>query len=216
MSAKYVSNAEIQVNDFDDFECSERTTAIDYLQIRKSAIALLGSIEICVGCAVKLNLHGQRLKGGDYFSIKGTQYLMSDVKELLEAQDGYKAAAAKALGVGRDSDKTLVSFSRIARAFAAEVILLIERKKVKVDETLARHADEASLPVHFAFVNARFGMKPADMKEHSKAFIAFCGKFDELIGKAASSGWVTYNKDNKRRLHKREAESFFQFVGVIA
>lgn len=219
-SPKYTLASQFDTTAFEGFECSARTTTVDHAQIKRDAAKLLGGINVALAVAVKSNLHGSRIKGGDYVQLKGgSKMLMVELMKKLEEQDGYSAGIREGIatkGVGRESDKTLVSLSRIMRAFAADVTTLISLNKVSVPDDLMSIAKGTNLPAKYCFLNSPYGMNDEELEEHMEPFFAFASNFDALIKKAYDSGYIDVSKvtTSRQRSHADQFVNYLAWRGI--
>lgn len=207
---KYATASKIDISDFDNFECSLRTTAIDYPAIKKAASALFGSSQVAIGFAIKLNLHGLKIKSDDYIKIKGTVTLISELVEKMRKQPGYVASKASKDGADISIGKSLVTPIRLARAFASEVTVLIKGGKIAAPEDLVKFGN-GELPAHYCFLAAAYGMTNKDLKDNAVGLMTFARNFDLIIDTAVKEGWVT-NAVSKRS-HETELVNYLEFRG---
>jgi len=211
MNSKYAALGSIDESLFDGFVVSDRTTSIDYTDMKNLTIALFESKEVATAIAVKCNLRGMKVKPDDFFSIKGKVYLMSEILDTIHLQAEYSKEAIANKTLGKDSSKKLVSLQRIARAFAAETTYLIRKKKVTVADDTARDAAECGLPIEYAFLAAPWGMDDAVFKKHYAASMKFAVMFSDKIAKAVGNKWF---EAKVKRSHPDALEQYAKFRGI--
>jgi len=210
MTSKFSTTSIMTESDFAGLEVSDRTTSVNYEDIRKSSIALLGK-QNSVGLAIKLNLRGMKVKPDDYFKIAGNTVMVTDLVNKIHQQEGYGTAAATNKSLGKDSKKTLVSLSRIARAFAPETIHAIEKNHISVEKELVEIAKSAGLNPKYAFLAAPWGMNDATLRANSEALYNFAFGFDNLIATAHNNGWCV---GHSVRSHADTFVNYTKFRGV--
>lgn len=211
MNSKFSTLGSIDESLFDGFVVSDRTTSVDYVDMKNLAIALFESKEVAIAIAVKCNLRGMRVKPDDFFEIKGKRYLMSDLLDTIHLQTEYSSEAIKNKTLGKDSSKKLVSLQRISRAFAAETTYLIRKKKVSVAEDAAKDAADCGLPLEYAFLAAPWGMDDATLKKHYVASKKFAEAFSDKIAKAIGNKWF---EGKSKRSHPEALEQYAKFRGI--
>lgn len=212
---KSLTNAD----DFADFSCSERTETVKLDEIRKDCINATKDPRIPTGLAIKLCLHGQRIKTGDWFNVAGKMHDCEKVlKEILAHQmsEGIIPSIPKMEkgdGIGKHSNKRMVSVTRICRAFAATVIFLISKSKINLPPDTEHDAKEAGLPIKYAFIDAPYGMSDEELNKNKDAFRKFCMAFNSSVRNAWNSG----NMDTKtgvERDHAIEFDNYMKWRGL--
>jgi len=211
MSTKFVNSNLYSPSDFDDFEVCDRSTSVNYSDVKSSAVVLLESAQVAIGAAVKCSLRGKNIKPDDYFVVKKSKVTMKWVLDKLNTQEGYKETAGAAKTLGKDSSKSLVSISRLCKAFAPEVISIVRDGKVPLEAEIERMAATAGLPREYAFLDAPYGMDDDVLSKHGVAVVKFAAAFDTMIATAHKSGWCT---GNSKRSHEKAATSYMEFRGV--
>lgn len=205
--AKFLSDTSVAEGDYDDFECSDRSTPVDLQALKNLGNQILGGETIATGYAVKLCLHGLKIKPDDYMKVKGVTYSFKDMLEILKKQPGYNKDVTSQ---GKSASKTIVTPLRIARIYAANVSLLISKKKVEVPADLLSIANEVGLKPEYAFLTALYGMDDDAVVENGKKFLLFCAKFDKIIAEAHKKGWAT---GTSKRSHAEAAKSYMEWRG---
>jgi len=196
--------------DFVGFEVCDRTTMVDYEEMRKTCTAMFG-LKYAIGLAIKLNLRGMKIKPDDYFKIGGVTVKVSDLMMKIHDQEGYGSAAAINKTLGKASKKTLVSLSRVARSFAAETSHAIGKNFVTVEKELAELAQAAGLEIRYAFLAAPWGCDDKTLIKHMDAMHKFAQGFDALIAKAHDKGWC---EGNNPRSHAETFINYLRFRGI--
>jgi len=206
--AKFYATAEIKADDFTSYDCSERSAPLDVKEIRKKAISLLGGINPCVGAAIKLNIHGMKIKADDFFTVGGNTTLMSTFLETLKKQEGYKGDVTSQ---GKESSKKIVTPLRVARCFASETILLLKSGKIELPSDLEEIAKDTGLPAHFSFLAAPYGMSDADLKDNMEPLMMFAANFDRVIKEAHAK---KYLEGTSKRSHLDAVTNYLQWRGI--
>lgn len=206
-SAKFYAKVDIVAAFKDEIECSERTTHVDLKQIRNTANTVLGSGFACAW-AIKFALHGLKLKAGDFVKVKGVVQKASDYKSKISAQEGFVEKATG--GIGRDSDKTLVSAKRLVRAFAADITFLINKgMPTGGDAELLSNASE--LPIQFCFIDSWYGCDQETLIKHGSKMHAFARCFDKLISDAYAAGYLT---GECKHSHATDVINYMKWRGI--
>lgn len=193
------------------FECSMRTKAIDYAAITKTTVKLLGA-KFAMGWASKFNLHGQKLKPGQFVTIGKETMTVERLQEALAKQVGWGAyKESRTAGTQKVSNKDLVTVSRICKAFAKSTINMIQKGFDKPEEDSLALAKDSGLPPHFAFICSPYGMTNDEIVEQDAALTKFFEGFDLIITKAKKEGWV---EGTTKRSHLKEYEALKSFRGI--
>lgn len=210
ITQKAITNAD----DFNDFSCSERTERIKYEQIHKDCINACKDPKIATGLAIKLCLQGQRIKVGDWFAVAGKTYdCETTLKEMLAYQmsEGIISAMPKTQageGIGKHSNKRMISVARICRAFAPTVIFLISKSKLSLSAENEAQAKEAGLPLKYGFIDAPYGMDDDEVTKNRDAFRKFCVLFTKGVRMSYNSG----NMDTKTGVERDHAVEFDNYL----
>jgi len=208
---KAYSDDGIDVSAMSGFECSMRTKAIDYAAIVKTAVNLMGPI-MAVGWASKFNLHGQKLKPGQYIVAGGERMTVERFSEVLSSQVGWSVyKESRAAGTQKISNKDLVTVGRLCKAFAKSTISMIKKGFDSPEDDTKAIAEQAELPLHFAFISAPYGMSDEEIVKHDAALVKFYSGFDAVIKKAKTEGWV---EGSKVRSHLKEYSNLKSFRNI--
>jgi len=196
------------------YECSSRTEAVDYKQVAKDAITILGSKDIVVSLGWKLNTRGLNMKAGQFVRAGDITMTTEQILEKLQAQEGFKGFTdpkSSRIRIG----KQVVTISRIARATAKIVILGIKAKKLDLgpDCMKIKETSGTALPDHFCFINAPYGMSDEEIKANAADFVKFLTAFQMEIDKAVTSGWVIPSS-TKKRDYVKEFHNYIEFRGI--
>lgn len=219
----------IDLEDFTDFDCSLRNQTVNYSEIQENSITLFGDRNLAIGLAIKLNLNGSKIRSDDYFTIKGTKTLIVDMVKKIKEQPGYVAhAGSGGVGAAISIGKSLVTPIRVARAFAADTIKLVEsgkvvpppelmefvkyQKEVKGPGGVSSFVSADALPKKYAFLNAAYGMTDSEIKKNQEGLILFASNFDSMIDSAYKKGWIQ-GAVNKRS-HAESLVNYIQFRGI--
>jgi len=193
------------------FDCSMRTKAIDYAAITKTTVRLLGA-KFAMGWASKFNLHGQKLKPGQFVTIGQETMTVERLQEALAKQIGWGAyKEARTAGTQKVSNKDLVTVSRICKAFAKSTINMVIKGFDKPEEDSLALAKESGLPPQFAFICSPYGMTNDEIVEQDAALTKFFEGFDLIITRAKKEGWV---EGTTKRSHLKEYEALKSFRGI--
>jgi len=191
----------------DDIVCSARTTSVDLAGIKDSANALLGKGK-AFAWAVKFALHGLRLKAGDFVSFKGSRMEAEEFQARIRSKDNFcteaQIKAVEGKGLGKESNKKSVTATRLVRAFAADITNYITRGG-KVPDDLASIAEEADLPLPYAFLGSEYGLETDKLAELADPLYKFNVGFDSVIAIAYANDIIT---GSERHSH---AESFLNY-----
>jgi hypothetical protein len=206
-TAKFISKVSAQESFAQEFECSDRTTRVDLAAIKDKANNVLGT-GFALGWAVKFALHGLRLKEGDYIRVKGVNMTADDYTTRISAQEGYKAKSGG--GIGKHSDKSIVSAKRLVRAFASDISFLIA-KGIKVSDDTKQLAADAELELKYCFIDSWYGCDDATLKKHLKGMMKMCVEFDSIIALAKSEGWM---EGHQKHSHAKEFEAYCAWRGI--
>jgi hypothetical protein len=204
---KFVTNHAVNPDDFEGFDCSLRTTPVDYTALKKKICELVGGENKATAYAVKLCLHGSKVKEGDYVKIKGEVLTFKALMELLKQQEDYKEGITSQ---GKDVNKSIVTIRRICRALAANVSYLIKKKAVKVPDDLLQFGIGTGLPDEYCFLDSCYGMDKDTLKKNASGFIKFCENFDDAINEAYSKGWI---QGVSGRSHAEAAKNYLKWRG---
>jgi hypothetical protein len=211
---KYIAESVIvNIESFKEFDCSARSSTVDFKQIQKSVIKVTGP-DAAVALAVKFCLHGLKIKTGDYYSIGGEVYdvqeTMNDIHEsqLQSKEIGAVPMTGEGRGVGKNSNKKLVSTTRISRAFAFSVSHLIKKQAVPLPQELEVLGEGTGLPIEYMFLAAPYGMDDKVLKKHAKSFLAFCENFTQAVRVAYESG----NMDSATGRARDHAADFANYL----
>lgn len=205
---KFIADSGIAIDDFKDFSCSDRTTAVDLAEMKILANKLLGGENLGTGYAIKLCLHGLKIKPDDFIKMSGTEYKLKDMLEVLKKQEGYDGSKTSQ---GKSSSKKILTPLRIARVYASNVSVLIAKGKVKLPDDLAKIASDVGLPYQFAFLTALYGMSDEQIVESGTTFLEFCKAFDNIIAEAHKKGWAD---GTMKRSHAEAAKSYIEWRGM--
>jgi len=205
-TAKFSAKITVAESFVSQFECSERTTRVDLVQIKTKANELLGT-GFALAWAIKFALHGLRLKGGDYVKVKGNIMTSEDYTSKVSSQTGYHSK--KEGGIEKHSDKTLVSAKRLVRAFAADISFLITKGLKLSDETTAL-ATKSGLDFKFCFIDSWYGCDDAELKVHASNMARMCSEFDAIIQEAKAHDWLEGTKPHS---HLKEFYSYMTWRG---
>lgn len=193
------------------FDCSMRTKAIDYSAITKTTVKLIGA-KFAMGWASKFNLHGQKLKPGQFVTVGGETMVVERLQEALAKQVGWSAyKEARTAGTQKVSNKDLVTVSRICKAFAKSTINMILKGIDKPEEDSLALAESSGLPRQYAFICSPYGMTNEEIVEQDSALTKFFEGFDMIITKAKKEGWV---EGSTKRSHLKEYEALKSFRGI--
>jgi len=163
----------MDVGQMKGFECSMRTKAIDYSAITKTTVKLIGA-KFAMGWASKFNLHGQKLKPGQFVTIGQETMTVERLQEALAKQIGWGAyKEARTAGTQKVSNKDLVTVSRICKAFAKSTINMVLKGYDKPEEDSLTLAKESGLPPQFAFICSPYGMTNEEISEQDSALTKF-------------------------------------------
>jgi len=208
---KAYSDDGIDVSAMAGFECSMRTKAIDYAAIVKTAVNLMGPV-MAVGWASKFNLHGQKLKPGQFIVAGGEKMTVERFSEVLSTQVGWSIYKdSRAAGTQKISNKDLVTVGRLCKAFAKSTISMIKKGFDSPEDDTKAIAEQAELPLHFAFISAPYGMSDDEIKKHDASLVKFYSGFDAVIKKAKTEGWV---EGSKVRSHLKEYTNLKSFRNI--
>jgi len=185
-SAKYNDKVSAKEEMAREIETSVRTTRVDLPQIKASANQILGN-GFALAWACKFALNGMKLKDGDWVSYKATKMTAADYKAKISAQANYNAKTEG--GIGKHSDKTLVSAKRLVRAFAADISFLISKGFAVSDDTESL-IKASGIPKQFAFIDSWYGMTDDQIHSNWEKLVHFTQAFDKVIAQAYASGWV--------------------------
>lgn len=210
MNSKYATTSTLVLSDFEGFEVCDRTTQVNYEEIKKLSAAMFGA-KHSIGLAIKLNLRGMKIKPDDYFKIGGTTVKVADMVRKIHEQEGYGAEAVVNKSLGKESAKNIVSLVRLARAFAAETTHAVAKGIVTVEKELADMATESGLEVKYAFLAAPWGMDDAILKKNMEALYKFAARFDAMIKEAHKAGWC---EGFKPREHAKIFADYLKFRGI--
>jgi hypothetical protein len=211
MTAKFSTTSLYNESDFVGFELCERTTTVNYDDIKRKAREVFGSDVLAIAVAVKCNLRGMKIKPDDFFKVAGKTVPMSAMMAKLHAQEGYGEEASRNKTLGKESKKDLVSLGRNARAFAKETTQLIKKGTVKVEADVAKMAAEVGLPAEYAFLAAPWGMTDDEVKKHGEELYLFAQSFDNMISAAHMKGWC---QGANKRSHGDTLVSYLTFRGL--
>jgi hypothetical protein len=201
----------IDVRDISTFECSQRTKAIDYSATATTALKIFGPT-FAVGWAVKFNLHGQKLKPGDYVKINGKEMSVEKFQEALATQKGWSDyAKSRSAGTQKISNKDLVTVGRMCRAFARSTIKMVQAGKDKPEQDIVDLAEDCDLPVHFAFLSSPYAMSDEEILENDEALTKFFKGFDDKIESAYKAKWVN---GITKRSHLAEYRNLKEFRNI--
>jgi len=205
--------------DFSDFACTERGDPVDYDQIRDDCIAAVDSSKIATGFAIKLCLHNLRINVGDWFTVGGKTYdCLETLKNMVAYQVTEEVIAVMpkmdtGSGMGKNTNKKMITAQRIARCFASTVVFLLSKHKIKLPADNERDATDAGLPLQFGFVDAPYGMNDKDLKTHKAAFKKYLTNFMKRVRTAYNSGQME-SKSGKERDHVQEFENYTAWRGL--
>jgi hypothetical protein len=206
-------------DDFDDFSCTERGDPVDHDQIREDCIAAVESAKIATGFAIKLCLHNLRINIGDWFAVGGTTY---DCHETLKNMVAYQVSEEiiavmpkmdTGSGMGKNTNKKMITAQRVARAFAPTVIFLLSKSKIKLPADNERDAKDAGLPLQFGFIDAPYGMNDQELKTHMSAFKKYLTNFMKRVRASYNSGRME-TKTGRERNHVEEFENYVKWRGL--
>jgi len=199
------------IKDIATFECSQRTKALDYTAIAKTAVIIF-TAPVAIAWATKFNLHGQKLKPGDFVKVNGKTHPIEHFNSGLASQKGW-AAYQKSRGEGTQkiSNKDLVTVSRLSRALAKATIKMIMGKKDKPEDDISAIADEVKLPLQYAFISSPYGMTNDEIVANDGPLTLFFQKFDSLIQEAHAKSWVS---GSNKRSHAAEYANLKLFRGI--
>jgi len=197
-----------------DIKCTERTTRVDLLQIKDSANGLLGK-GVAFAWAFKFALHGLKLKASDSVSYKSKSMTAEEFQKIIRSKANFCTEAqikdVDGKGLGKDSDKRSVTAIRLVKAFAADLIKFIG-KGGKVPEELSSLAEEAGLPLHYAFLNAGYGMTDDEFQARAGELYTFAALFDAQIKEAKDAGHLV---GFALHSHAKDFVNYAKWRGVI-
>jgi hypothetical protein len=215
------SNIKNQVENvglFEGFSCSERNSKVDLQQITVDCNTALAKKELAIGLALKFNLHGNKIRPGDYIEVGGTRH---ECKVLLDSIHAYqekngvdvKGSKSSTVGIAKISDKRVASVTRICRAYAKSTSFLIEKGAIPLPDDLITLSKDTGLPPNLSFLAAPYGMTDEEIKTHGNAFSKFCKNFNDAVEKAYKSGGLTSSTGNKRN-HEEEFVNYVKWRGI--
>lgn len=210
-SAKFSSSV-TESFDVSDISCTERTSRVDLKHIKDAANTLLGK-GVAFAWSWKFAVHGLRLKPSDSVKFKARSMTAEEFQEIIRSKANHCTAAQIAdkagKGLGKESDKRSVTATRLVRAFAADISAFIKKGAVVPDE-LKTIADEAELPVEYAFLDAAYGLDDDTFAEQAVHMYTFASLFDAQIAEAHAAGYVT---GSSKHSHAAAFKSYAKWRG---
>lgn len=208
-TAKFSANI-TESHEISDISCTERTSRVDLKAIKDSANTLLGK-GIAFAWAWKFSVHGLKLKASDYVQFKAKRMTAEEFQALIRSKNNHCTAKQiedkDGKGLGKESDKRSVTATRLVRAFAADITAFIKKGAVVPDE-LTSLADEADLPVEYAFLDAGYGMDDATLAKMAGPMYTFAALFDAQIQDAYSAGWIETAAGSTRHSHAADFKNY--------
>lgn len=208
-TAKFSANI-TETHEVSDITCTERTSRVDLRAIKDSANTLLGK-GVAFAWAWKFAVHGLKLKASDYVQYKSKRMTAEEFQAIIRSKNNHcttkQVEDKDGKGLGKESDKRSVTATRLVRAFAADITAFIKKGAV-VPEELSSLADEANLPVHYAFLDAGYGMDDETLRDLAGPMYEFAEAFDAQIQEAYSSGWIETAAGSTRHSHAADFKNY--------
>jgi len=215
-TAKFSANI-TENHEVSDIFCTERTSRVDLKAIKDSANTLLGK-GIAFAWAWKFAVHGLKLKSSDYVQFKSKRMTAEEFQAVIRSKNNHcttkQIEDKEGRGLGKDSDKRSVTATRLVRAFAADISAFI-RKGGVVPEELSSLAEEAELPVEYAFLDAGYGMDDATLAKMAGHLYTFASAFDSQIQEAYAAGWLETAAGSTRHSHAADVKSYCKWRGLM-
>jgi hypothetical protein len=211
VESKAYSDDGMDISKMVGFECSMRTKAIDYAAIVKTSINLMGPT-MSIAWASKFNLHGQKVKPGQFVAVGGEKMTVERFSEVLATQVGWAIyKESRFAGTQKISNKDLVTVGRLCKAFAKSTISMIRKGYDAPEDDTKGIAESSGLPLHFAFICSPYGMTNEEIIKYDEALEKFFNGFDSVIKTAKTEGWV---EGSKVRSHAKEYANLKSFRGI--
>jgi hypothetical protein len=197
--------------------CTSRTKRIDYEEVRSKSVKVVGDVKTCIAWAYKFNIHGEKLKDDDSITVNGKTMTAAEFLTKLSAQDGWSEyQARRTAGTQKLGSKDLITVTRLARAFAGMVTVLIQKGIAKQSPdmlAIKATAKDCVLPDEFCFLNSPYGMKNVTLKENAAELRKFFVRFDEIIATAVEKKWIDKKSGSKHRNWAEDFDNYLLFRG---
>lgn len=195
-----------------EIQTSKRTVQVNFAEIKERAIKIFTK-GFALAWAVKFALEGLKLKPGDFVIYKGSKMTAEDFTAKISDQStnpGY--VKTESGGIGKISDKSVLSVKRLVRAFAADITFLL-KNGLKQDSDIVKVGALVGLSSEYSFIDSVYGCDDATVKTIALPYLMFCAKFDMIIDSAYSSGWVETISKSKKQSHFETAVSYLKWRG---
>lgn len=206
------------MDDIVSLTSTTRTKKINYEEIRKKSVPLLGDMKVCIAWAYKFNIHGEKLKDDDSITVNGKTMTAAEFTAKLSTQAGWSEYQARRVaGTQKFGSKDLVTVTRLARAFAGMVSKLIQKGIAKQSSdmlAIKNGANECTLPEEFCFLNSPYGMTAETIAKHYVDLKKFFTQFDIVIANAVSKKWIDKKDGSKPRNWAEDFDNYCAFMGV--